>query len=209
MIRKSTATGFLTLVALVALGAFAAGSASAESFLWTGPLPGLLLVLSESLQTFSLPGGALSIVCEHFGGHGVLSNGPKGMSTKEVTVNGTYSKCFAVAGANEFPASVTSVSYLLNANGTVAVVGNPIVITIPAVGCSLKINNDGANGNLSTLKFLNLPSDVLVDVSVKNITALGSGEPCGAAGVEKPGSTYSGLLLAFVDGGTLKWDTTP
>jgi hypothetical protein len=207
---KLTATGLLTLVALVVLGAFSAGSASAASFLWTGPLPGLLLVLSESPQIFTVAGSPASVVCEHFGAHGILSNG-KGMTTKEVTITGLYSKCTvpALAGA---PATVTPARFLLNANGTVAVVQEPIVITIPGANCSIKINNDGGNNNLSTLKFLNLPSDVLVDVSVKNITALlSNAKNCATETeeVEIHGSTYSGLLLAFVDGGSLKWDTTP
>jgi hypothetical protein len=203
---KSTATGLLTMVALVVLGAFSAGSASAESFLWTGALPGLLLVLSQSLQILTV-GGALQIACEHFGAHGILSNG-KGMSTKEVTISGRYTKCFSPQ-APTLPVTVSPASFLLNANGSAAVVGAPIVVSIGGeANCSLKVNNDGGNANLTGFKFLNLKEDVLVDVNVPTIKALSSNEPCGPAGIEI-NSTYTGLLLASVDGGTLKWDTTP
>jgi hypothetical protein len=201
MRRTSTAAGLLTLVTLV-LGAVSAGSASAESFLWTGGLPGLLLVLSQNAQAFTINGSPLSFVCQHFGGHGILSSGPKGMSAKGATIAGTYSKCEAPAlGA---PVTVPSVDFLFNANGSLSIVGRPIVLTIPALGCSLKINNGGSS-SLKTVKFLNLPQDISAHLELNSFAALGSGEPCGSAGEEKP-VIYSGLLLISVDGGTIKWD---
>ncbi|HEX5852062.1 MAG TPA: hypothetical protein VFY36_03105 [Solirubrobacteraceae bacterium] len=204
MKRTTTATGLLALAAMLVLGVFA-GSASAGGgpnsfFLWTGPLPGLVLVLSDNEQIFTSEPGGPPIECEHFGGHAFASNG-KAMTTKEVTLTGVYTKCFA---ANLFPATVSPVAFLLNADGSITIL-NPIVITVPELGCSLKLANNTANTNLRLLLFLNRKEDLLVHSDVRNLTSLSSGDPCGAAGVEHPEGTYAGLLLAFVHGGILQW----
>jgi hypothetical protein len=202
MKRISTATGLLTLVAMAVLGVFSVGSASAHSFLWTGPLPGLVLVLSDNPQVFTVEPKGLAVTCKHFGGEGIASNG-KGMSVKVITVTGKYSKCEATGG---FVAQVSDAEYELSAEESVAVSGKPIVITFPALGCSLKINNGAPNNNLSKIRFLNEGSNILAHVEIAGITSLASGEPCGPAGVEKPNGEYTGLLRASLDGGTIKWD---
>jgi hypothetical protein len=208
MKRSITATGLLSLVAMILVGIFSTGSALASGgpnsvFLWTGPLPGLVLVLSDNDQVFTLVPGGTSFECEHFRGHGIASNG-KAMSTKEITITGQYSKCF-FAGA--VPITVTPAEFLLNANGSIAVVGKPIVITIPELGCSIKVNSGGANSGLRLLLFLNLKEDVLAHVEVGHLTTLSSGGSCGGSpGEELPEGTYRGLLLVSIDGGTLKWD---
>jgi len=208
MKRSITATGLLSLVAMILVGVFSTGSASAVSqFLWTGPLPGVVLVLSTNTQFFqAIPGGA-PIECAHFGARGLASNG-KAMTTKEITLIGTYSKCKA---AGLFSATVSTAEYLLNANGSVAVVGSPIVVTVPELNCTLKIsasaNGAGPNSNLNTIKFLNEPQSILAHVEViEGIISLSSGGECGKAGEEFTKGTYRGLLLASVDGGTLQWD---
>jgi hypothetical protein len=208
MKRSITATGLLSLVAMILVGVFSTGSALAgggpnSTFSWTGPLPGLVLVLSDNPQVFTAIPGQPSIICEHFGGHGIASNG-KAMTTKEITITGLYSKCL-VAGALE--ASVTPAELLLNADGSVGVVGKPIVITVPGLNCSIKVNNGVPNNNLRLLLYLNQKEDILVHVEIGKLTSLGSGGECGAAGVENTLGTYRGLLLAFVDGGTLRWNS--
>jgi hypothetical protein len=205
MKRSITATGLLSLVAMVLVGAFSTGSALAGGgpnsvFLWTGPLPGLVLVLSDNTQVFTAFSGGTPIECEHFRGHGVASNG-KAMSTKEITVTGQYNQCFA----SIFPATVSPAEFLLNADGSLAVVGKPIVITVPAAGCSIKVSNGGANTNLRLLLYLNLKEDLLVHVEIGKLTSISSGGACGTAGEFTEG-TYRGLLLAWIDGGTLRWD---
>ncbi len=206
MIRKSTTTALLTLVALVVLGAFSAGSALAKgkptsTFKWTGGLPALVLVLSDNNQIFKTEPMALAVECEHFGGHGILSNG-KAMTTKEFTVRGLYTKCLAGGLA---PATVTPAEFLVNADGSVSVVGAPIVITIPALGCSIKISNSAANTNLRLILYLNLKEDILAHVEISKINSEGSGGECGELGKVKPEGSYTGLLLIRVDGGTLQW----
>ncbi|HEX5851499.1 MAG TPA: hypothetical protein VFY36_00245, partial [Solirubrobacteraceae bacterium] len=155
MIRKSTATGLLTLVALVVLGAVSAGSALAGGgpnsyFLWTGPLPGLVLVLARNAQVFKAT-PELEISCKHFSAHGIASNG-KAMTAKEITLVGTYTGCEAPAIKQE--ALVSPAEFLVNANGSVAIIKKPIVVTVHALGCSLKVNSDAANGNLRLLLYV-------------------------------------------------------
>jgi hypothetical protein len=205
MKRTTTATGLLTLLAMFVLGAFSAGSASAVSqFLWTGPLPGLVLILNDNKQVFQTEPGGLIVECEHFGAHGIASNGVA-MTAKEITITGLYTKCKA-AGTG---ATVTPVQFLIFASGLVSVVGAPIVITSPTGGCSVKINNGGANENLEALRYLVDPSNaaaLLVHAEVVGIHSTGSGGICGTAGVEKTNGSYKGLFLAFLDGGSIRWD---
>jgi hypothetical protein len=207
MKRSITATGLLSLVAMMLVGVFSTGSALAgggpnSTFSWTGPLPGLVLVLSDNTQVFKTGPAGATVECQHFGGHGIASNG-KAMTTKEITITGLYTKCIA-AGA--FPAVVTPATFLLNADGSVGVVGSSIVITVPELGCSIKVTSGGANNSLRLILFLNLKEDILAHVEVGKLASVASGEPCGSAGKEELEGSYRGLLLARVDGGILQWN---
>ncbi len=203
MKRISTATGLLALGTLFMFGAVSAESASAVAqFLWTGQLPALVLVLSKNKQVIASV-STLGVVCEHFAGHGILSNG-KAMTSKEFTITGNYTEC----KFGTFPVIVSPAELLINADGSVAIVGRPIVVTIPTLACSVKIANGGANGNLKTLRYLNLKDDILAHAELTGIASLGSSEgtACGDPSVENTEGTYSGLLLFSVDGGTVRWD---
>ncbi|HEX5853883.1 MAG TPA: hypothetical protein VFY36_12425 [Solirubrobacteraceae bacterium] len=203
MKRTTTATGLLTFVVMIVVGAFSAGSASAvPQFLWTGPLPALVLVLNDNTQLFEFEPGGTGIECEHFKGHAIASNG-KAMTTKEITVTGLYTKCFF---GEIFPMTVTPAEFLLNADGSVSVVGKPIVLTIPELGCSIKINSGPPNNNLRLILYLNLAQDVLAHVEIEKIASLGSGGLCGDASVEKTELHYTGLWLISVHGGTIRWE---
>ena len=204
MKRRITATGLLSLVALIVVGVFSAGSALATGgsnsfFSWTGPLPGLVLVVNDNKQIFTTEPGSVQIECSSFKAHGIASNG-KAMTTKEVTLTGLYTGCEA-AGLG---ATVTQAEFLLSANGSVAVL-KPIVITIGALGCSIKVDGGAANNNLRLILYLNRPEDLLAHVEINNINSLASGGSCGEAGLEKPKGEYRGLFLVIVDGGTLQW----
>ena len=206
MKRITTATGFLTLVAMFVLGVFSVGSASAvPQFLWTGPLPGLVLIKSDNPQFFSSAPG-FTVVCQKFTGHGFASNG-LAMTTKDITITGVYAECKTVLPL-ALAAEVTPAAYLLNADGSLAVL-NEITINIPGAGCNLKIKPGGANASLKTIRYLTDPLNagaILAHAEVTKIASFGSAEPCGTAGVEKTEGEYRGLLLAFIHGGTLKWD---
>jgi hypothetical protein len=205
MKRTLTATGLLALVAVISAGVFSTGSALAGGgpnsfFSWTGPLPGLLLVLSLNTQIFKATAETV-IECKHFRGHGFATNG-NAMTAKSTIVTGMYTSCSA-AGIG---AVVSPAEYSINADGSVEVRGKPIVVTIPSLGCSLKINNGAPNNNLRLLLFLNeFNTAVIVHVEVGNITSLGTGGACGPAGVEKTEGTYRGLFLVSVHGGTIQW----
>jgi len=203
MKRIITATGLSALAAMLVLGAFAGSAFAVPQFLWTGPLPGLVLVLSTNPQVFTAAAG-LEIICQHFGAHAIASNG-KAMTTKEFTLTGLYSNC-KTEGAVKTGATVTPAEFLINADGSIAVLKS-LVITVPEfINCSLKVIGGAPNNNLKTIKFLNNPSDLLAHVEVINIESLGSGGACGEPTVAKTEGTYRGLLLASVDNGTLRWD---
>ena len=192
--------GLVALVVMLVLGVFSAGPASAALFLWTGPLPALILVLNDNNQVFTAE-ETFAVTCRHFGAHGVTPS--TGMSSGLVIITGTYSKCEATG--NPGAVTITPVEYHILANGLVAI-SKPIVITIAGLGkCSLKLSPGGANSHLEKLRFLNQPEDLLVHAEVESITSTASGGICGTAGVEKPNGTYFGLFLVWVDGGTLKW----
>lgn len=195
-------TGLVALTAILVLGVFSAGSASAHEFLWTGPLPGLLLILSDNTQVFHVT-SEFAINCKHFGGHGILSNGSS-MSIATGKITGKYSSCKTMPG--EATATISPVEYELSASGTVGVIGQPIVITIASLNCSVKVSNGGPNGSLSQLLYLNQTSDLLVHAEVSGIHSIGSGSSCGPAGKEQTEGSYFGLLLVWVDGGTIRWD---
>ncbi len=207
MKRTITATGSLALLVLFALGAFYAESAPAGGgpnslFLWTGPLPGLVLVLSDNPQVFHF-NDPFTFTCQHFAAHGVISNG-KAMTGKEVTLAGQYTSCEDTNMAQ--PVIVSPVEFLLNADGSLAIVNKPIVLTLPALGCSVKINNGGPNSNIRLILYLNRPKDVLAHVEIKGIVALASVGLCGEVAGENAEILYRGLWLISVDGGTIQWD---
>jgi hypothetical protein len=203
MKRIITATGLSALAAMLVLGAFAGSAFAVPQFLWTGPLPGLVLVKSDNPQVFQAAPG-LTVVCQKFSAHGRASNGTA-MTTKEITIKGTYTECkttepIAVA------AEVSPAEYLLNAAGSITV-KNEIVVTIPLAGCNIKIKAVAANENLKTIVFLNNANGtILAHAEVTKIASEGSGGACGEVGVENKEGIYRGLLLASLDGGTIKWD---
>ena len=187
--------------ATIAVGMFSAGSASAGGrpdsyFLWTGPLPGLVLVLSANPQVFMNEPMGPPIVCMHFGGHSILSNG-QAMTVKTLAVTGRFTKCELLGAA----ATVSTAELLFSADGTLSVVGKPIVITIPSLNLSLKFNNGAPNTNLRLLLFLNGQNDLLIHSEVSRLTSLASD----AGGEEKTEGEFRGLLLALVHGGRLQW----
>jgi hypothetical protein len=197
----TTSAGLVALVATLVLGT-CSGSASALSLFLArgGPLPTLVLVLNDNTQIFTPVPGGFAIECQHFIGHGL---GPKGrMSGVLQIITGTYHRCTALGVA----ASVTPVEYEITPTGEVNVL-KPITITVPAAGCSIKVNSGGANEALLQVLFLNRPGgDILVHAEIKGINSLASGEPCGPAGVEKTQGTYFGLVLAWADGGaSIDW----
>ncbi|HEX5853886.1 MAG TPA: hypothetical protein VFY36_12440 [Solirubrobacteraceae bacterium] len=203
----TTAMGLVALVVMLVLGVFSAGSASAQLFLYTGPLPALILVLNDNNQIFTVEPAseiAFQITCRHFRGHGTTPIAT--MKAASVIIIGTYSKCEATGG---IPATVTPAEYEIGADGSVSVLKSIVITVAGAAKCSVKVNSGGPNDHLLLLLFLNNPSgDILAHVEVSGIRSLSSGGVCGGAGVEKTEGTYFGLLLVWAHGGSIKWDPT-
>src|ERR1035438_6396287 len=124
--RRATTTimGLMALVVTLVLGVFSAGSASAQTlylFLVTGPLPALVLLLNDNDQIFKVEANSeLRIICKHFGGFGLLSNG-SAMWGSTGKINGKYSKCNAEPGNKV--TTVSEAEYEVNAQGSVTEIG--------------------------------------------------------------------------------------
>ena len=189
----------LAAFSLSLLGVSSAAPASAHVFLWTGLLPGLVLVLSDNAQIFSFEPGGVQFECNTLRMHGVASNGTA-MTVKALKLIGTYTGCTAAG----FSMTVTPVEYLLSAEEALAV-EKPFVLTIAVLGCSIKYTGGPPNSTLKTVKYLNRPQDLLAHLAITELTSLASGGQCGTAGQEKTAGELKGLLLVSLDGGTLKW----
>jgi hypothetical protein len=61
----TTAMGLAALVAMMVLGVFSAGVAQAHTFLWTGALNSLLLILADGPQLFFAEEGGGAVECKH------------------------------------------------------------------------------------------------------------------------------------------------
>ncbi len=200
----TTAMGLVALVAVLLLGVFFAGSASAHLFLYTGPLPTLLLLLSDSAQIFSFVPEGLQISCPHFLGHILFSGGTMwGLTTK---VTGDYpGKCTMTGGSK---LTFSPVEYELNADGTISILKTITITAGSPASCSFLIEPTAANQNLSSLLFLKDPlnsSALLAHVAVGGIHSKGTNGLC-AEGGEHTNTTYFGLILVRVDGGNVTWE---
>jgi len=207
--RRTTTTAMGLLSLVLVLGVFSAGSASAHEFLLTGPLPALVLVLSDNTQIFEVVAGTFQIKCPHFIGHGILSNGSL-MTGTTGKISGEYpGKCEVTGGSK---ATISPVEYELNANGSVSVINKTITIAAGSpANCSVLVHPDARNQNLTTLLFLKDPaaptSALLVHVAVSGIHSLSTGGVCATGGITlHTEGTYTGLLLVRIDGGTIQWD---
>ncbi len=198
----TTAMGLAALVAMLTLGVFSAGTAQAHTFLWTGALSSLLLGLSDNSQIFFAEEGGGAIICKHARFHGVVVSE---RALEQIAV-GEYSRCEGFG----HPATVTPAEFLLSADETASVVNKTIQVSIPSVPCTIEIEPNANNQNLSKIRYLVDPQDntrLLFHAEVEKIHSIvlkGAGL-CGVEGLHSNG-LYRGLALAWVDGsGTLSW----
>jgi len=209
----TTAMGLLALTLMLVLGVFSAGSASASNqtlylFLFSGPLPGLVLFLSTGNQVFHPEAGAeFAVTCEHFGGHGTITTAAGAMWGTTQKVTGKYSKCKATGG---FTANISEVEYEIDAQGSLKILKD-ISINIPTINCTLTVKA-ATNPHLLLLLFLLDPigttlHGLLIHAEVHGIHATASSlAQCQTGSLLPTTGTYEGLILAFVDGGNLLWD---
>ncbi len=200
--RSTTVMGLAALVVMLVLGVFSAGAAQASRFLWTGALPGLLLVLAQGPQSFIwIPGGS-SLVCKHARLHGKVEK--ESQLTQRFV--GLYTGC------EEFGFAVTfsPVEYEVSAEGKESIVSKTLVLEIPLAGCKIKVAPNG-NQNLGKVRYLADPNSggtrLSTHFEVDKIDSVieGGGGLCGPEGLHTEGS-YRGLILEFVHGsGAYGW----
>jgi hypothetical protein len=215
MKRAITATGLATLAVMAVLGVFSVGSASASNqtlylFLYSGPLPGLILFLSTGNQVFvPQAGGEFSIVCEHFGGHGTITTAAGTMWGTTQKVTGKYSKCKATPLGQA--ATVSEAEYEVDAQGSLRLLKD-ISVEIKSLSCVLTVKAS-TNQHLLLLLFLLDPvgltlHGLLIHAEVSKLHSEASSEAaCGVTGGKlQTTGTYAGLILAWVHNGNLLWD---
>jgi hypothetical protein len=199
--RRTTkaAFGLVVLAAMLVLGAFSAGTASASLFLYTGPLPAKILFLSDNTQILKVENTSEESVvkCAHFGGE-VLAPA-NSMSATTLKIDGAYHTCKIGAGTT---VSVSPIEYEVTASGLVNVLK---AITIAAVNgiCTVKVpsgSENAANKALEKLLFLNNSNgDLLIHSDTNGIhsTTVGGAGACGKEGVEHTEGSYTGLVLVW------------
>jgi hypothetical protein len=181
----------LTIIAVLAVCAFAAASASASTFLSTNATT--LLGKSTSSQTFTTGAGA-EVVCSADTATGPASAG----SQLEVLAIVKYTGC-KVGGI--FEATVSEADYDFSADNELVNLLNTVLIIVPAANnCHVTVPPQDLKGvtydNLAGGKI-----DLLAKVT--KISSQGSGGACGGASTT---GTYSGNTLVSPELGEFKWD---
>jgi len=202
----TTAVGLVALVVMLVLGVFSAGSASAHLFLYTGPLPSLLLILSEGPQIFNVTPEGFQINCPHFLGHIQVSNGVMWGLTAKVT--GDYpGKCTVTGGSK---GTISPVEYEISADGTISILKTITITAGSPANCSLLVEPTAENQNLSSLLFLKDPLNsgaILGHAAVGGIHSKGTNGLCSETeGNNHTKGSYFGLFLVWVHGGTVAWE---
>ena len=184
----------LALVAVVALGAVAASSASASSFL--AHPTGNILGSGTNTQTFNVFGGQVTCTTATFAGKVEV------LQSLHQLVHVVYSGCKAFGTGVE----ISTALYLFSADLKVSV-QNDIVITSKTGSCSVLVGSAG-NQNLDSVHYGNEGADLKVNALVKNITYTASGGICGQAGVTLSNGTYFGeaRVMSATAGGVVRWD---
>jgi hypothetical protein len=189
----------LTIVALLALSALAAASASAHEFI--ASKKGTATDVGTNTQVFKDEPKAVAVECKK------TESTEKITSTKTKTQKASvkYTECTAFG----FPATISEAKYLFNAEGSVKV-ENTITVEVPGAGCKVVVGKTG-NSKLKTITYENKESGsghgkVAVKASVSKITSevKGGGGLCGKEGKLKEGS-YTGAALVTLPEGEVSW----
>lgn len=187
MMKRTRIVG-LCLVAVFALSAVAAASASAHEFVASKEGT----VLDHGLNTHKFKTSVGTVECKKVSSEGKAKSGKQETLTEKVT----YSEC-ELTEPFKGSATVSVAEYQFNANETVSVLNT---ITVKTSLCTITV---GPQSKLSSVKYKNLTGGkVEVNAGVKAIEYKTSGL-CGSK-TEKTGE-YTGLAEAELSGGTLEW----
>lgn len=183
----------LALVALFALTAVS--SASAHEFEFSGTVPAAISGKQVNTQKFKVTAGL--VTCEEATPSGTIS----AKVAKIQTVKVKYSKCEAFGTK----ATITEAEYSFSAEGTVSVVGAPIIITSTTGKCSVKVDPT-SNKNLGAVKYTNKGTGIVTAAKVTGITYVSEGATlCGTAGKVESNGSYEGEVETTGAGGTVSW----
>ncbi|MHB8242808.1 MAG: hypothetical protein ACYDHN_12570 [Solirubrobacteraceae bacterium] len=173
----------------------AAASASAHEFEFSGTVPAALSGKQLNNQKFKVTAGL--VTCEEAAASGTIS----AKVAKIQTVKVKYSKCEAFGTK----AVITEAEYSFNAEGTVSVVGSPIIITSTTGKCSVKVTPTG-NANLHTVKYTNKGTSLVTKAEVVGINYEPLGAAlCGTSGAKETNGSYEGEVVTTAAGGTVSW----
>jgi hypothetical protein len=187
MLRVTTfASAMLAALGIIALGAISV-SASGHEFL--ASRTGRTTSKGTTVQVFTV--GAGTIECSTVAGSGEVTATKSTVHRESLT----YSGCEAFGFSR---VNITPVKFEFSANGS-AKLEKGVTITPEGAGCDVLIPAQ----TVTNLTYTNEPEGrLLASASVGGIRSKGTGGACGGESTE---GSYSGKLLASLEGGTVEW----
>lgn len=182
----------LAFVAMSAAGFITAASAEAGLFVVTATTQ----ILKKAHEPQKLTTHAGTVECTTDTGTGTMV----ALHALTLRLTDTFSGCKAFGLA----ATVSPAEFEFSADGTIRVLKT---ITIKAIQCLVTVSS-AKNTSLSTIKYTNVTSGVIVQPEITGITSSGTGAACEYA--EESKGTYLGRQLLATDAGAaLTWVNTP
>jgi hypothetical protein len=167
---------------------------------------GISVVKGKSIdnQTFGLSGKV--ITCKSASGEREESTA----KVEAVAMKLTYGECEASGHA----ATISGAEYEFEADDTLGITAKGTVITIPSLGCSVKLQAGGSDTSLGqviysegTVKGTTKDTTAVAIMSVKGIHATSSGGECGTG--ETTNNAYSGELEFSAEGDSVSVELEP
>jgi len=178
------------LVAILALSAIGAATASAASFTYsaTGSLSGK----ATTTQTLTTNSGQLKCTVASTTGSIVST------SLSEIHVTVQYSGCTAFGFAS---VDISPAKYTFTANGT-ADLKSSITFNVTLAGCHMTITP----GSHELVSYTNSSGKLLLFLKLSRLRYHGTGGLCGSS-TEQTNGTYEGKIeIERVGGGSISWD---
>jgi len=176
------------LVAALALGALAAGSASAHEFV--ASKAGTTKDKQLNVQKFKTNAGVFE--CKKEASEGSVTAGSQKVTIEKLK----YTECTAFG----FVVNVSEAEFEFNAEGTVAI-KKLVTMEVPLGECSVTLPTTG-NGALKTVSYKNNSGKVEVKSTYKSMTYGANGGLCGEPGMN---GEYNGNSEVELVSGTLEW----
>ena len=186
---RRIALGLALTMALFGLVAVGAISVSAAGHEFIASKTGKTTSKGTNVQVFKT--GAGTIECSTVSGSGEITE-TKSVTHKESLV---YSNCEAFGFTK---VAITAVNFEFNANGA-ARLEKAVTVTPEGSGCNVVIPAQ----TVEAVTYTNETGGKLgAEAVITKIHSKGSGAPCGGENTE---GTYSGKMVATLEGGTVEW----